>query len=96
VPTGAAPSAESAVIQGEMSDCIRQFVERLPANHRTVIVLSELEGFSNAEIAAILGISLASVKIRLHRAREQLRQSLQSGCTLYRDERDELACDRKA
>jgi RNA polymerase sigma-70 factor (ECF subfamily) len=54
-----------------------------------------MEGFKNAEIAAILGLSLETVKIRLHRARARLRRDLQEGCSFYRDERTGLACDRK-
>lgn len=90
----AAPSAESTAMRGEMNACIRGFVDRLPESYRSVVVLSELEGFKNQEIAAILGISLDAVKIRLHRAREKLRQDLQSGCSFHRDTRDEFACDR--
>jgi RNA polymerase sigma-70 factor (ECF subfamily) len=89
-----APSAESAAIRGEMTACIREFIDHLPESYRTVMVLSELEGFRNAEVAAILGVSLDNVKIRLHRAREKLRHDLQSGCSFYRDTGDELACDR--
>jgi RNA polymerase sigma-70 factor (ECF subfamily) len=90
----AAPSAESEAIRGEMNACIHGFIERLPESYRAVMVLSELEGFKNAEIAAILGVSLDTVKIRLHRARERLRRDLDAGCSFYRDTRDELACDR--
>ena len=89
------PSVETSAIREEMSQCVRDFVERLPDNYKTVIVLSELEGFKNSEISDILGISLDAVKIRLHRAREKLRQDLSTGCSFHRDERDEFACDRK-
>ena len=89
-------SVEAVAIRREMNECIREFVERLPENYKTVMVLSELEGFKNSEIAATLGISLDTVKIRLHRAREKLRESLQAGCGFYRNAGDELACDRKA
>jgi RNA polymerase sigma-70 factor (ECF subfamily) len=89
-----APSAESAAIRGEMTACIREFIDRLPESYRTVMVLSELEGFKNAEVAAIIGASIDTVKIRLHRAREKLRQDLKSGCSFYRDTADELSCDR--
>jgi RNA polymerase sigma-70 factor (ECF subfamily) len=91
----ATPSLEKAAIRDEMNACIREFIERLPENYRSVIVLSDLEGFTNAEIAAILGMSLDTVKIRLHRAREGLRKALDSGCNFYRSESDDLACDRK-
>lgn len=97
IPAGsAAPSAESTAIRGEMNACIRGFVERLPESYRSVVILSEFEGFENQEIATILGISLEAVKMRLHRAREKLRQDLQSGCSFHRDTRNELACDRVA
>lgn len=88
-------SVEAGVIQGEMSQCIRGFVERLPESYRTVMLLSEIEGFKNSEIGNILGLSLQTVKIRLHRAREKLRQNLSAGCSFHRDERNEFACDRK-
>ena len=88
-------STEKTAIREEMNACIREFIERLPQDYKTVMVLSELEGFQNAEIAAVLEISLDTVKIRLHRAREKLRKSLGNGCNFYRDECDELACDRK-
>ena len=83
------------VIRDEMSDCIREFVDRLPPDYRTIITLNELEGFSNREIAEILDISLETAKIRLHRARAKLKESLESGCDFYLDESSELACDRK-
>lgn len=96
VPPGLrAESVEATAIREEMNACIREFIERLPENYRTVMVLSELEGFTNGEIASILGLSLGTVKIRLHRAREKLRQDLASGCTFHRGEDDGLACDRK-
>jgi RNA polymerase sigma-70 factor, ECF subfamily len=88
-------SAEATAIREEMSDCIRSFIERLPAGYKTVMALAEPEGFTNAEIAAILQMSLDTVKIRLHRAREKLRKDLQAGCSFYRDVDDRLACDRK-
>lgn len=94
-PEAQAASAETTVIREEMSACIREFVERLPPPYRTVMVLSELEGFRNGEIASILGVSLDTVKIRLHRAREKLRKELESGCTFHRTAGSELACDRK-
>jgi RNA polymerase sigma-70 factor, ECF subfamily len=89
------PSFEAAVIRKEMNECIDEFIDRLQETDKTVIVLSELEGFKNSEIAQILGISLDTVKIRLHRARERLRKHLGAGCTFFRDERNEFVCDRK-
>jgi RNA polymerase sigma-70 factor (ECF subfamily) len=90
-----AASPDRKVIRDEMSDCIREFVDRLPPDYRTIITLNELEGFTNKEIAEILQVSLDTAKIRLHRARAKLKESLESGCDFYLDESTELACDRK-
>ena len=75
-----APSLEQRVMRKERYQCFRNFVENLPANYRTVIVLSELEELSNNEIADILGVSLDAVKIRLHRGRAMLLEELESHC----------------
>jgi RNA polymerase sigma-70 factor (ECF subfamily) len=88
-------SPDQKVIRDEMSDCVREFVDRLQADYRTILVLNELEGFTNTEIADILQISVDAAKIRLHRARAKLKKELEKGCDFYHDERSELACDRK-
>ena len=93
--TGETKSVDGQIIRAEMNACIRGVVSTLPDAYRAVIVLSELEGFDNQEIAAVLGIGLETVKIRLHRGRAKLRDALARQCILYRDERNEFACDRK-
>ena len=89
------PSPEDQVIRQEMNECIQAYVGSLPENYRAVLVLSELEGLKNSEIAAILGLSLATAKIRLHRAREKLRQELTANCDFYRTDCNQLACEPK-
>jgi RNA polymerase sigma-70 factor, ECF subfamily len=88
-------SAEAAAARNEMSACVREYVDALPEPYRAVLVLSEIEGLTNAEIARATGLSLDTVKIRLHRGRAALRERLQAGCTVQRDERNEVACDRR-
>ncbi|MEI7639596.1 MAG: sigma-70 family RNA polymerase sigma factor [Syntrophus sp. (in: bacteria)] len=88
-------STEQRVIRQEMNGCIREIIQTLPETYRSVIVLSELEGLSDAEIADILGLTLQAAKIRLHRARARLRKELTTACIFYRDDRHEFACDRK-
>ena len=65
--------AERDLIKQEMNDCIHDYVHNLPLDYRTVIVLSDFEGWKNQEIADLLNISLANTKIRLHRGRKILR-----------------------
>lgn len=86
-------SAEQQIARQEMNECIRDSVDNLPDEYRLVLVLSELEGFKDKEIATILGTSLGAVKIRLHRARTRLKKKLLTHCSFYQDDRGELACD---
>jgi RNA polymerase sigma-70 factor (ECF subfamily) len=86
---------DQKVIRKEMSECVREYVDRLPPDHRTVLILKELEEFKNREIADILDISLENVKIRLHRAKARLKQELDDGCDFYQNDEGTLACDRK-
>lgn len=89
-------SAEREAIRNEMNECIREFVDRLPTDYRTVIILSEIRDLKNRQIAEILGISLDAVKIRLHRARVRLKAEFEAGCDFYHDKDGKLACDRKS
>ncbi len=89
------PGIERQLARREMSDCVDRFIDHLPANYRSVVILSEQEGLTNQEIGKALGLTVHTVKIRLHRARTRLKQELGDGCTFYRDERNELACDPK-
>jgi RNA polymerase sigma-70 factor, ECF subfamily len=49
----------------------------LPFEYREAVVLRDLAGFSNEEVAAALDISLAAAKSRIHRGRLQLRDRLE-------------------
>lgn len=86
---------DQTLVRTEMNDCIAEYIARLPASYRSVVILSEHEGLTNQEIADALGVSLDTVKIRLHRARARLRRDLGSGCSFYRDDRNEFACQPK-
>jgi RNA polymerase sigma-70 factor (ECF subfamily) len=88
-------SAEREAIRNEMNECIREFVDRLPIDYRTVIILSEIKDLKNQEIADILGVSIDTAKIRLHRARVKLKEIFEEGCDFYHDQSGKLACDRK-
>lgn len=89
------PAVDEIVVRKEMTECVNEYIDDLPLNYRTVLVLSDLIGLSYREIADILEISLDNVKIRLHRARAKLKKSLKEGCDFYYTDEDTLACDRK-
>jgi RNA polymerase sigma-70 factor (ECF subfamily) len=87
--------APRRLVHAEMSTCVREYVARLAPEHRAVIELKDLEGLSNPEIAARLGVSIDNAKIRLHRARQALRRELERGCEFYHSEENVLSCDRR-
>jgi RNA polymerase sigma-70 factor (ECF subfamily) len=89
------PGFAGVVEQKEMSACVQEHLDVLPEPYRTVIRLHDVEGLTNPEIVERLGLTLATVKIRLHRARQKLRASLNGGCAFSRDERDIFVCERK-
>jgi RNA polymerase sigma-70 factor (ECF subfamily) len=88
-------SIDSEVDRRRMRECIMRVVEQLPASQRAVILLGELRGLSDREMANALGISLGAAKIRLHRARRVLQASLERACTFERDEANEFTCAPK-
>lgn len=56
---------------------LRAALRRLPADQRTVLSLHHLDGLSVLEIAAVLDVPAGTVKSRLHKARGQLRSTLE-------------------
>jgi RNA polymerase sigma-70 factor (ECF subfamily) len=61
----------------ELRGRLRQALDRLPAAQREVVVLKDVYGWSHAEIAGSMGISVTAAKVRLHRARAKLARDLE-------------------
>ena len=70
------PSA--VTVRGEDARLLRQAMAMLPEEHRTLIILRDLEGYSYEKLSRTLGLEEGTVKSRLSRARAQLRQTLVS------------------
>jgi RNA polymerase sigma-70 factor (ECF subfamily) len=90
VPDPGSRTPEEAAIRAEMIACYLDYVKELPPTYHEVYVLSEFEDLSNEEIARRLSVSLGTVKIRLHRAREALNRQLRRNCQCYHNARGEL------
>ncbi len=74
---GAEPTPDSHAKRREDENRLRGAIDRLPAKHRAILTLSESEGLSHQEIAAVLGIPVGTVKSRLHAALQKLRHLLE-------------------
>ena len=66
--------------RAELADTVRLAVMALPEDQRLVILLREFEGFSYREIAQVLGGSEDTIRVRAHRARQNLRKALAAYC----------------
>jgi RNA polymerase sigma-70 factor (ECF subfamily) len=64
------------LLDTETREAMQDGIDRLPEELRTVFVLRDIEGLSNAEVAEVLELTVAAVKSRLHRARIFLRDRL--------------------
>jgi RNA polymerase sigma-70 factor, ECF subfamily len=72
-------AASDPAVQVELRTTLTAAIDELPATYRAVLVLRDIEGRSNAEIAEALGLSIPLVKTRAHRARLFLRKALEQG-----------------
>ncbi len=67
---------DAAMERRELHGRLEQAVAALEDDHRAVIVMRDIEGFDYQEIAEVLGCPAGTVKSRLHRARQALREQL--------------------
>jgi RNA polymerase sigma-70 factor (ECF subfamily) len=72
---GSDPEVAGQVI--ELRNTLRDALDRLPAAQREVVVMKDVYGWSHAEIAEAMDISVTAAKVRLHRARARLVRDLE-------------------
>jgi RNA polymerase sigma-70 factor, ECF subfamily len=77
-PLRAPPAREPphAAEASELHAFLAERVRALPSKYRVPLVLRDIAGLSNQEVAEILGLSLSAAKSRIHRARMQIRDDL--------------------
>jgi RNA polymerase sigma-70 factor (ECF subfamily) len=80
-------TSEGKGAQRELARCIRPFVDALPSRYQEAIVLSEIEGVPQREVAERLGLSLSGAKSRVQRARKMLAAMLLDCCRVELDSR---------
>ncbi len=75
------PRVDDPSVQTELRMALTAAINELPATYRTVLVLRDVEGLANPEIAEMMGLSVPVVKTRVHRARLFLRKQLGDAMT---------------
>ena len=66
-----------ALQRGEDEALLQAGLNRLSADHRTVLVLKDIDGLKYEEIAEIVGVPIGTVRSRIHRARLELKEFLE-------------------
>ena len=70
---------EAFAIRSEEAGRLRDAIQRLPPQYRIVLVLRDMEGLTDEEVAEITGLRSGTVRVRLHRARLFVRKELMKG-----------------
>lgn len=68
---------DEKLLTAELGKHIDHAVDELPEKYRLVLLLRETEGLSNDEVASILGLTIPTVKSRLHRSRMFVRERIE-------------------
>jgi RNA polymerase sigma-70 factor (ECF subfamily) len=76
---------ESRDAERELAVCLEPMIRRLPVHYRDAVVMADLEGTTQREVATRLGISLSGAKSRVQRGREKLREMLHECCMFELD-----------
>jgi RNA polymerase sigma-70 factor (ECF subfamily) len=83
-PAGPDVDPERIAVHAERSRAIAIALTRITDDQRTAIVLYDVEGYDYGEIAEMTGVSLGTVKSRIHRGRLALRDVLAERMELFR------------
>ncbi len=67
---------ENSAVTSELGEKLREGIAQLQSELRVVVVLRDVEGLSNSKASEVLGITVSSLKSRLHRGRVLLRKYL--------------------
>lgn len=93
-PVSADVALDDGIAIDEMNSCVREVIDSLPPDYRTALILHDLEGMTAGETAQVSGCSVATAKIRIHRARQRLKAALARACDFYRDADAAFRCAR--
>jgi RNA polymerase sigma-70 factor, ECF subfamily len=81
------PESEPPDVRGELAACMAPLLRRLRSSFQEALTLTELEGLTQEEAAARVGLSLSGMKSRVQRARRELKRVLVQCCDVELDAR---------
>ena len=70
-------TADESILVNDQLNWLQQVIDSLPAKHREIYQLREVEEMTYQDIAEILSMSLGEVKISLHRTRQKIRKTME-------------------
>ncbi len=79
----------------ELSACILPFIEELPEEYRQLLKLSEIDGVSQKEIAKNLQMNYITVRSKIQRGRQRLKQLFSECCEIEKGGRGSILCYEK-
>ena len=86
-PEPAAAEYEDATAASEIARCLVPLIRDLPQPYSEALLLTEIEGLTQAAAAARIGISVSGMKSRVQRGRAKLKRALLRCCTVQVDRR---------
>ena len=86
-PTSAEPEPDSAEARAELTACVEPLLAQLPVIYREALQLTDLDGLTQADAAAQVGLTTSGLKTRVQRGRSQLKALLTRCCEIDVDRR---------
>ncbi len=87
-----AETSEDTEVVAELSQCIAQFIDNLPDEYKRVLVLYEIEGIPQKEIAKRLDMNYVTVRSKVQRGRSKLKAMFIQCCDVQVGGRGSLLC----
>ncbi|RCW46475.1 RNA polymerase sigma factor SigZ [Paenibacillus prosopidis] len=76
---------EEIEISSELASCMKPMIDQLPVKYREALTITELQGYTQAQLSLQLGISLSGAKSRVQRGRLKLKELLLACCHVDTD-----------
>lgn len=82
-PSDDTNAPEKQAIRSELRRNLNRAIQELPEEMRSAVVLRDIQGFSYEEIAHMLEINVGTIKSRISRGREKLREKMKENAELF-------------